>query len=101
MPGPIKKTYVDGFEHLEIEPGPPTPPVKMVINPVTGDGWRAIDILEEIQFVLKRRGYALKADDDKPFKLVKITGGGPAVIKARIVAYVREVSQYGIERLEL
>ena len=92
----LKRKIVNGFEHLEIEPGPPLEPIKAIINPMTGDGWRAIDVLEELQGVLAKRGFALLHKPDS-IKLVKITGRGPAVVKARIIAEVRELSEFAVE----
>jgi hypothetical protein len=95
----LKRKIVNGFEHLEIEPGPPTPDVKMVLNPLNGDGWRAIDVLEEVQAVLRKRGFALIHQPDS-IKLAKVSGS-PARATARIIAYVKEISEFGITWIDL
>jgi hypothetical protein len=96
---PIKRTVVNGFEHLQIDERPPAAEdVKMVINPVTGDGYRAIDILQEIQDVCQKHGYALVHKPDS-IRLAKVTESGQSVAHARVVAYVRMIAPWpmGIE----
>ena len=95
----IKRTVVDGFEHLEIEAGPPTPDVRMVINPVSGDKWRAEDILDAVQSVLREHGYALV---HKPHAmLLAKVDGPPAACKARVIAEVRQITPFQIEYREI
>jgi hypothetical protein len=95
----IKKTMINGFEHLEIEPGPPTPDVKMVINPKTGDRYRAEDILDAVATVLREHGYAL-VHKPNAILLAKVDGP-PAACKARVVAEVRQITPFMIEYKEI
>ena len=97
----VKKQIIGGFEHLRIDEKPPTVDSKLIINPATGDGWRAIDILEEVQQVLSKRGYALVHKPDA-IRLVKMTPGAQqdgSVAHARVIAHVRHIAPmpFGIE----
>lgn len=81
----------------------PTPKVPLIVDPRTGDTARAQDILDELQAVLKKYGYALAIANPpgpgygpKVIALAKVDG--PAVnVQARVVAIVKQITPYMIE----
>ena len=91
----VKRKIIGGYEHLEIEPGPPTPNVVVSPESKPGDQLRAIDMLESIQALFRSYGFALVHKPDSMW-LARVSGP-PGACRAHLVAKVRQVTPFLIE----
>lgn len=89
------ETHLNLKEPLEIK----EQKIPLVVDPKSGDIHRAQDILDEVQAVLKKYGYAL-AHRPHAIILAKLDGG-VARAHARVIADVRQITPYMIEYREV
>jgi hypothetical protein len=72
----VKITHINGYEHLETEKGSDPEKMVVLIDPRSGDQWRATDVFGEVQLVLKKYGYALI---HRPTEILLVKVDGPVM----------------------